>query len=70
MNVKLWFLQLSGWWVFLTIVTLTFTFAMALSVLMTWLSRFSVFQTAVFAIVGVSLVGFGLLGLLAFLSRF
>jgi hypothetical protein len=69
MNAKLWFVQLSGWPIFIFIVAVVFLFMMALSVLMTRLSNRSVAQNAMLAGVVVAVIGFGLLGLLAVLSR-
>jgi steroid 5-alpha reductase family enzyme len=69
MDAKLWFVQLSGWPIFIFIVAVVFLFMMALSVLMTRLSNRSVFQNAMLAGVVVAVIGFGLLGLLAVLSR-
>jgi uncharacterized protein YebE (UPF0316 family) len=69
MDAKLWFVQLSGWPIFIFIVAVVFLFMMALSVLMTRLSNRSVAQNAMLAGVVVAVIGFGLLGLLAVLSR-
>jgi len=69
MNAKLWFVQLSGWPIFIFIVAVVFLFMLALSVLMTRLSNRSVAQNAMLAGVVVAVIGFGLLGLLAVLSR-
>lgn len=69
MNAKLWFVQLSGWPIFIVIVAVVFLFMVALSVLMTRLSNRSVAQNAALAAVVVAVIGFGLLGLVAILSR-
>lgn len=69
MDAKLWFVRLSGWPIFIFIVAVVFLFMMALSVLMTRLSNRSVAQNAMLAGVVVAVIGFGLLGLLAVLSR-
>jgi hypothetical protein len=69
MDAKLWFVQLSGWPIFIFIVAVVFLSMMALSVLMTRLSNRSVAQNAMLAGVVVAVIGFGLLGLLAVLSR-
>jgi hypothetical protein len=70
MNWRLWFVQLSGWPVFLAIVALVFVSMVTLSFFMTRIStNRSVAQNAVVAVVAAAVVGFGLLGLLAVLSR-
>jgi hypothetical protein len=69
MDSKLWFIQLSGWPVFLVIVAIVFLFMMALSVWMTRISNRSVARNAVLAVAIVAVIGFGLLGLLAVLTR-
>ena len=69
MDTKLWFIQLSGWPVFIVIVAVVFLFMMALSVWMTRISNRSVAQNAALAIALVAVIGFGLLGLLAVLTR-
>jgi len=69
MDAKLWFIQLSGWPIFILIVAVVFLFMVALSVLMTRLSHRSVAQNAALAAVVVAVIGFGLLGLVAILSR-
>jgi uncharacterized protein YebE (UPF0316 family) len=69
MHAKLWFIQLSGWPIFILIVAVVFLFMVALSILMTRLSNRSVAQNAALAAVVVAVVGFGLLGLVAILSR-
>jgi VIT1/CCC1 family predicted Fe2+/Mn2+ transporter len=69
MDAKLWFVQLSGWPVFLAIVAVVFLSMMALSVWMTRISNRSVAQNAVLAVGLVAVIGFGLLGFLAVLTR-
>lgn len=69
MDFKLWFIQLSGWPAFLVIVAVVFLFMMALSVGMTKISNRSVAHNAVLAVALVAVIGFGLLGLLAVLTR-
>ena len=69
MNWKLWFLQLSGWPVFLSTIAIVFLFMMVLSVLLTRLSHRSIVQNAVLAVIAVAVIGFGLIGLVAVLSR-
>jgi hypothetical protein len=68
-DVKLWFIRLSGWPVFLTTVGVIFVLMLALSVVMTRISDRSVAQNAVLAVLVTGAVGFGLVGLLAILSR-
>ena len=69
MDMKLWFLQLSGWPVFLSTIAIVFLFMMVLSVLLTRLSHRSIVQNAVLAVIAVAVIGFGLIGLVAVLSR-
>lgn len=69
MDFKLWFVQLSGWPVFLVIVAIVSLSMMALSVWMTRISNRSVVWNAVLAVAIVAVIGFGLLGLLAVLTR-
>ena len=69
MDFKLWFVQLSGWPVFLVIVAIVSLSMMALSVWMTRISNRSVVWNAVLAVAIVAVIGFGLLGLLAVLNR-
>lgn len=54
--MRLWFLQLSGWPVFLTIVGVLLVFMLALSVGMTRISNRSVVQNFVIAFVAVAVV--------------
>jgi hypothetical protein len=69
MNWKLWFLQLSGWPVFLTTVGIVFLFVMTLTVLLPRLSHRSIVQNAVTAVLVVAAIAVGLLVLVAVLSR-
>jgi energy-coupling factor transporter transmembrane protein EcfT len=69
MEWKLWFIQLSGWPVFLTIAALVFTFMLGLSVVLTRISSRSVGQNAVLAVISVALLSIGMLGLAALLTR-
>lgn len=66
---RLWFIQLSGWPVFLICVVLIVAFMLVLSVLMTWLGRLSVVQAGIVAAICAAAVVLGMLGLLAFLTR-
>ena len=54
--MRLWFLQLSGWPVFLTIVGVVLAFMLALSVGMTRISNRSVLQNCLLAIVVVAVI--------------
>jgi ABC-type arginine/histidine transport system permease subunit len=54
--MRLWFLQLSGWPVFLTIVGVVLAFMLALSVGMTRISNRSVVQNYVLAFFAVALI--------------
>ena len=54
--MHLWFLQLSGWPVFLTIVGVVLVFMLALSVGMTRISNRSVVQNYVLAFFAVALI--------------
>lgn len=54
--MRLWFLQLSGWPVFLAIVAVVLAFMLALSVGMTRISNRSVVQNYVLAFFAVALI--------------
>lgn len=69
MNWKLWFLQLSGWPVFLTVVVLVFLFMMGLSVVLTRLSNRSAVQSAVVSGIVLIVLALGILGLIVVLNR-
>ncbi len=66
---NLWFIQLSGWPVFLLIVAIVFVVMVALSVGMTWISNRAIIQNVLIAVLGVVLIGLGLLGIASVLSR-
>lgn len=68
--VKLWFIQLSGWPVFLTVVVVVAASMLALSVGMAKLAtNRSVAQNAALAVMLLAFVGCVLLGVVAVLSR-
>lgn len=69
MNWKQWFVQLSGWPVFLTTVAAFLLFAIAMTVVLPRLGHRSVLQNAVLAVVAIAVIGLGILGLVAVLSR-
>ena len=54
--MRLWFLQLSGWPVFLAVVGVTLAFMLALSVAMTRISNRSVVQNFLLAFVAVAVI--------------
>ena len=66
---NLWFIQLSGWPVFLLVVAVVVAFMVAMSVVMTWISNRSIIQNMLLAFFAIALVGFGLLAVAAILSR-
>lgn len=68
-DLHLWFVQLSGWPVFLATVAVTILFMLAVSVAMTRIANRSIVQNMLLAVVALAAVGFGFLGLLALLSR-
>ena len=68
-DLHLWFVQLSGWPVFLGIVALTILFMLTVSVALTRIANRSIAQNMLLAVVALAAVGFGFLGLLALLSR-
>ena len=67
--MRLWFLQLSGWPVFLAIVGVTLVFMLALSVGMTRISHRSVVQNFLIAIAAVALLAAAGLALAAVVSH-
>jgi hypothetical protein len=69
MDLKLWFIQLSGWPVFLTIAAAVFLFMLAMSVVLTRISGRSIFQNAVLAAISVAAISLAMLGLAAVLTR-
>lgn len=66
---RLWFIQLSGWPVFLACVVVIIVFMIMLSVLMTWVGRLSVIQAGLVATICAADVFLGILGLLSLLTR-
>jgi hypothetical protein len=69
MDWKLWFIQLSGWPVFLTIAAVVFLFMLGLSVVLTRISSRSILQNAVLAVISIAAISLGLLGLATILTR-
>ena len=69
MDLKLWFVQLSGWPVLLTIAAFVFLFMVGLSVVLTRISHRSIIQNAALAVGAVAALSFGMLALAAFLTR-
>ena len=67
--MKLWFLQLSGWPVFLTLVGLMLVFMLALSVGMTRISGRSVVQNFLIAFLAVAVIAAIGLAIAAVISR-
>jgi hypothetical protein len=65
----LWFIQLSGWPVFLATVAVVFLFMMALSVGLTWISNRSMVQSAAIAVTALAVLSLLMLGLVALLTR-
>ena len=70
MDWKLWFIQLSGWPVFLTIAAVVFLFILGLSVVLSRISHRSIVQNAMLAVISITVLSFGMLGLAALLTRF
>ena len=66
---RLWFIQLSGWPVFLAVVAITVLFGVALSVGLTWLGNRSVLHAALIAMLATVLVLAGLFAALAIATR-
>jgi hypothetical protein len=66
---NLWFIRLSGWPIFLLIVAMLLVVMITLSIGMTWISNRSIVQNIALAILGIALIGFGILGIAAVLSR-
>ena len=69
MSWDLWFIQLSGWPVFLATVAVVFLFMMALSVGLTWISNRSMVQSAAIAVTALAVLSLLMLGLVALLTR-
>lgn len=67
--MRLWFVQLEGWPVFLTIVGVLLVFMLALSVGMTRLSNRSVVQNFVIAFVAVAVIAAIGLAIATIMSR-
>ena len=65
----IWFVQLSGWSVFLAIVGIVMMFMIALSIAMTWLGNRSIVQSIGIAVLFVATLAFGLLALIAYLTN-
>ena len=66
---KLWFIQLSGWPVFLVVVGIVCLASLGLSVLLTRLGDRSVVWSAILALIAVAIVIACAFGLLALASR-
>jgi hypothetical protein len=66
---KLWFIKLSGWPAFLTIVGVVFAGMLALSVGLTRISHRSVMQNALLAVAVLAALAAGMLSLMALLTR-
>lgn len=69
MSWDLWFIQLSGWPVFLAIVAVVFLFMIGLSVGLTWISNRTVVQSAAIAVAALAVLSLIMLGLAALLTR-
>ena len=67
--MRLWFLQLSGWPVFLTIVAIVLVFMLALSVGMTRISNRSVVENFLLAFVAVAVIAAVGLAIAALVTR-
>lgn len=64
-----WFLQLSGWPVFLAIVVGTFGFMLLATIVLTWASHRSVAQNIALGVLAAAALGFLLLAVVSLLSR-
>lgn len=69
MNWKLWFLQLSGWPVFLAVVVVVILFMITLSVVLTRLSSQSALRTAVLGVMVLVAIALGILGIVIILGH-
>jgi len=69
-DVTVWFVNLSGWPVFIAVVTAVFLCGLGLSLLMTWLGNRSVVVAAMIAVVAVAVVWAAIIGALAVGTRF
>lgn len=66
---KLWFIQLSGWPAFLTVVAITVLFMLLASIVLTWAGNRSIAQVAVIVVLAIAaILVTGLIGI-AVLSR-
>ena len=65
----LWFVQLSGWPVFLVVLAATLAFMLAAIRFLTWAGNRSIVQNVLLASLAVAILGFGLLFLMSFLTR-
>lgn len=69
MSWSQWFVQLSGWPVFLAIVALVFLFMLALSVALTWLGNRSVVQSMAIVASALTVLALGALVALGWITR-
>jgi hypothetical protein len=69
MEWRLWFVQLSGWPVFLATVAGVFVLMLGLSVVLTRISHRSVLQNALLAVISVAAIACALVILVAVLTR-
>ena len=69
MSWQVWFVQLSGWPVFLALVAAVAVFMLVVSVVLTWLGNRSVLQSISIAALAVLLLCLGILIALTVLSR-
>ena len=65
----IWFVQLSGWPVFLTIIGLVIILMLTLSVAMTWLGNRSVAMSVLYAVLFLACVVFGTLAVVAYFAN-
>jgi hypothetical protein len=68
-NWQLWFVQLSGWPVFLLVVAVTVLFMLAASVVLTWLGNKSVLHSMLLALLALAVLVMLLLIGAAFFGR-
>lgn len=66
---SLWFVRLSGWPVFLTVVGAVLCLMLLLSVIFTKLAGRSVIENVLIAVVSLATLAFAVLALLAFFTR-
>lgn len=69
MNWPLWFVQLSGWPVFLATVGIVFVLMIGLSVVLTWLGRRSALHSMALTVLALTIATLGLLAILAMWTR-